>query len=147
MIARSIDALEHVGVPSPLVFPTEATVPETKRHLELRTILYQLVKATVRHGGCTGSDQFVYWNAADPRRCLAPDLFVRFGAPEEDFDSWKTWERGAPQLAVEIVSESDAGEDDWAKKLEKYRELGVVELVRFDADRKAGERLRIWDRL
>ena len=35
-----------------------------------------------------GSDQFVYWNAADPARGLAPDAFVRFGAPDEDFDTW-----------------------------------------------------------
>lgn len=147
MIARNVEALEHVGTPSRLVFPSEATVPETKRHLELRTILYQLLKGAVRDRACTGSDQFVYWNAADPRRCLAPDAFVRFGSPEEDFDSWKTWERGAPQLAVEVASDSDARGDEWARKLEKYRELGVLELVRFDPDRSAGARLGVWDRI
>lgn len=89
-----------------------------------------------------GSDQFVYWDPTDPSECLAPDAFVRLGAPDERFDSWKTWERGAPHLAVEIVSGSDASEAEWALKLRKYHRLGICEVVRFDPE---GGDLRIWD--
>jgi hypothetical protein len=78
---------------------------------------------------------------------LAPDVFLRLGSPDVTFDSWKTWERGAPELAVEIVSDSDASEAGWNTKLERYHALGIRELVRFDADAPAGERIRVWDRI
>ena len=131
----------------PVCFPVEALVPESKRHFELRTALYQVLKASFASRACIGSDQFVYWNAADPSRCLAPDVFLRLGSPDTIFDSWKTWERGAPELAVELVSNSDASESVWESKLARYHELGVRELVRFDADADAGERIRVWDRI
>jgi hypothetical protein len=40
--------------------------------------------------------QIVYFDASDPARCLAPDLFVRTGVPDAAFGSWKVWERGTP---------------------------------------------------
>jgi hypothetical protein len=60
--------------------------------------------------------------------------------------SWKTWERGAPEVAVEIVSDSDAPAPTWANKLARYKKLGVVELVRFDPAAAEGSRMRVWDR-
>lgn len=44
----------------------------------------------------------------------------------------KTWERGAPQVGVEIIGPSDAKELAWAQKFERYRQAGVAELVRFN---------------
>ncbi|WP_437943723.1 Uma2 family endonuclease [Sorangium sp. So ce281] len=138
--------LRHVRAPSPLHFPEEALEPETRRHLELRTLLYVVLK-TFAARASIGSDQFVYWSASDPSRCLAPDAFVRLDTPDTPFGSWKTWERGAPELAVEIVSEHDSDPQTWADKLRKYHELGVLELVAFDPDAAPGERLRVWDRI
>ncbi len=121
-------------------------MPESKRHLMLRTYLFQLLSFHFSDQACIGSDQFVYWNARDPRRCLAPDVFLRHGMRDDLFASWKTWERGTPQLAVEITSESDQRGPAWEEKLERYHELGVEELVRFDLDAPAGQRLRVWNR-
>lgn len=115
-------------------------MPETKLHLTLRTGLYLILARELAARACIGSDQFVYWNAKDPRRCLAPDAFVKLGAPDVVFDSWKTWERGTPELAVEILSESDDRDD----KLDRYHELGVRELVTFDP---GDARVRVWDRI
>ncbi|WP_437586161.1 Uma2 family endonuclease [Sorangium sp. So ce1000] len=96
-------------------------------------------------GVAIGSDQFVYWDAGDPQKCLSPDLFVKLGAREEMFDVWKVWERGAPDLAVEIVSASDRRDADWSTKLARYQSSGIGEVVRFDPD---GEQpLRVWDRV
>jgi Uma2 family endonuclease len=128
-------------------FPVEATVPETKRHLKLRTLLFQILEHALADRASIGCDQFVYWDASDPRVCLAPDAFIRLGEPDTLFDSWKTWERGAPELAVEIVSEFDTSERSWETKLGRYRQMGVRELVRFDADASPAEQLRIWDRV
>ncbi|WP_437337523.1 Uma2 family endonuclease [Sorangium sp. So ce394] len=121
-------------------------MPETKRHLEMRTLLYLVLKA-FSDRAAIGSSQFVYWSASNPSRCLAPDAFVRLGTPDTPFGSWKTWERGAPELAVEIVSEHDADPQIWTEKLGKYHELGVMELVAFGPEAAPGERLRVWDRI
>lgn len=128
--------------PRVIAFPTGAQVPETKRHLEIRTALYAILKHALGDRAMIGSEQFVYWDPTDPSECLAPDAFVRLGAPDERFDTWKTWERGAPHVAVEIVSGSDASHTTWASKLGKYHRLGTAEVVRFDPD---GGELRIWD--
>ena len=132
--------------PRALHFPVEATVPEHKKHLELRTLLY-LVLGTLRREHTIGSDQFVYWDPTDPSRCLAPDALVRLGVPDSIFGSWKTWERGVPEVAVEIVSDSDASSASWDAKLLRYQELGVRELVRFDPDEAPSLQVRIWDQV
>jgi hypothetical protein len=132
--------------PASLHFPVAAEVPETKRHLELRTLLF-VVLGTLGAEHTIGCDQFVYWDPTDPSRCLSPDGFVRLGVPDSMFDSWKTWERGVPEVAIEIASKSDASELAWDVKLRRYRELRVPELVRFDPDETPERQLRIWDRI
>ncbi|CAN5851141.1 hypothetical protein BH11MYX4_BH11MYX4_26730 [soil metagenome] len=142
---REHAAVRYVRAPVPLHFPTEAEMPESKLHLALRTFLFQLLQFTFGESCCVGSEQFVYWRASDPKTCLAPDVFVKLGAKDSRFDSWKTWERGTPELAVEIVSDSDRR--GWDDKLAEYRDLGVRELVRFDSEAESGQRLRVWDRV
>jgi Uma2 family endonuclease len=144
---RALLALRYVRAPRPIVFPSEAEVPEGKRHLQLRTFLFQLLQFAFARECSIGSDQFVYWNASDPKRCLAPDAFVRLGVPDGLFDVWKTWEHGTPELAVEILSRSDGPDEPWNDKLARYHELGVRELVRFDPQAPAGSRIRVWDRV
>lgn len=139
-----IGGVRYLSAPRPVYFPEADQVPESKRHLELRTLLYQVLKLAFADRAAIGCDQFVYWDPTDPRACLAPDAFVRWGEPDHLFGSWKVWEHGAPQVAVEVISASDERDRDWGAKLEKYRRLGVTELVRFDP-RSADRALRIWD--
>lgn len=136
----------YVRPPRPVHFPESAEMPETSLHLRLRTALFLLVSDFVGQRGAVGSEQFVYWDPSDPRQCLAPDLMVRMGAVPELFPTWQSWERGAPHLGVEIVSQFDAGEAEWRKKLVRYRKAGIGEVVRFDPD-DAVRPLRLWDRL
>lgn len=130
---------------TPLHFPEHEQVPETKRHLKLRTLLFEVLELAFAKQNAVGCDQFVYWDAEDPRVCLAPDAFVRLGEPDSLFGSWKVWEHsGPPHVAIEIISSDDSRDRDWQAKLARYARLGVFELVRFDAEASA-ERLRIWD--
>jgi Uma2 family endonuclease len=139
-------ARRYLRPPEPKHFPVEEEVPETRRHLRLRTTLFDAVRRAFEDRACLGSEQFVYWDPTDPTQCCAPDLFVHVGEPDAEFDCWKTWERGAPQLAVEVISKSDARDRPWDAKLARYARLGVNELVRFDGDDTA-QPLRIWDRV
>lgn len=139
-----VGKFHYVRAPVPVHFPSEAQVLESKRHLLLRTLVYQFLDPAFAQVAAIGCDQFVYWDPTDPRACLAPDAFVRFGDPDDLFSSWKTWERGAPHVAVEIISDTDRGEAIWQEKLHRYRRLGVAELVRFEPD-SSEPPLRIWD--
>jgi Uma2 family endonuclease len=121
-------------------------MPETRRHLRLRTGLFEAIHRAFADRASVGSEQFVYWDPTDPAQCCAPDVFVHVGEPDAEFDCWKTWERGAPELAVEIISKSDARDRPWEAKLVRYARLGVAEIVRFDGD-DAAQPLRIWDRV
>jgi hypothetical protein len=130
--------------PEPVYFPSTERVPETKHHLERRTALYQSIKRELASSASIGCDQFVYWDPTTAKKRLAPDVFVRLGAADHLFETWKTWERGAPDLGVEIVSDSDQGQPEWKGKIDRYRAAGIREVVRFQPkDRRRP--LRIWD--
>src|SRR5271155_5196300 len=118
--ARSPESHVYQRTPTPVSFPEAEEVPETNRHLELRTALYLILKRELSGVATLGSDQFVYYDPRTSKKRLAPDVFVRLGTPHRTFRVWKTWERGAPDLGVEIVSDSDEGEPDWNEKLERY---------------------------
>src|SRR5262245_14489563 len=86
--------VRYVRAPEPIRFPEEEEVPEGYAHLVVRTFLFQLLSFALGPEHSVGSDQFVYWNASDPKRKLSPDVFVRLGAPQQAFGSWKTWAQG-----------------------------------------------------
>lgn len=140
----------YVRAPVPIHFPSEESpaekVSETKRHLEARTALFLLLEDALAGSAAVGSEQFVYSDAGDPQKCLSPDVFVKVGSREQSFDNWKSWELGAPDLAVEIVSASDRRDADWAEKMARYLASGIREVVRFDPlDPK--QPVRVWDRV
>ncbi|HEY6726216.1 MAG TPA: Uma2 family endonuclease [Polyangiaceae bacterium] len=137
------DSFEYVRPLRPLRFPAEAKVLESRRHLEVRTALYQLLSFHLEGRATVGSDQFVYFDASNPKACLAPDVFLQLGAEGPEIESWKTWERGTPDLAIEIASRSDAPDEPWQQKLDRYHTLGVRELVLFNP--RVPPTVRIWD--
>lgn len=146
-------SFRHVRPVRPLRFPTtepeDERLPQSRRHHHLCQALYEILRAVVDPSKDTvGADQFVYFNAKRPQRCLAPDVFVKRGVPDRDFNSWKAWKKGAPEVAFEVLSPSDSREP-WTleEKIERYHELGVRELFVFDVDAEPGRRLRAWDRL
>ena len=141
--------LPHVREPAPVHFPVEEEVPEGFAHLVVRTFLFRLLSFALGPGHTVGSDQFVYWDASSAQRRLAPDVFVRLNHPQPpQLGSWQTWVGGgAPDLAVEILSPNEGDGTTWHEKLARYHQLGVKELVRFDAEAVEGLRLRVWDRV
>jgi Uma2 family endonuclease len=134
----------YVRPPAPLHFPSQEVVPETGFHLRIRTALFLLLDRALRGKAFVGSDQFVYWDATNPKHCLAPDVLVRVGGPLEILRSFKTWEHGAPHVAVEIISRDDRRDHDWEENLARYRRTGIREVVRFDPE-NAATPLRLWD--
>ena len=106
---------------------------------EIQTYILELLRPLVeRYLGerevlaHVGSDQYVYWRQHDPQACVAPDLYVLPGVPQDiAIDVWKVWERGVvPQLAIEVVGRDP--HKDYEDAPRRYAELGVDELVVFD---------------
>jgi len=134
----------YLREPVPLHFPEEERVPESKVHRLLTNRLFEAVERELGDHALVASDQFVYFDPSDPKKCLAPDLAVRVGATNRLIRTWKTWELGAPHVGVEIVSDTDSSESALAATLERYRRAGIAELVRFDPESR-DRPLRLWD--
>lgn len=143
-LAHSKPTRRYLRAPIPLHFPEDEQVPEGSIHWELLVLLCQSVRHSLGDTALVSSDQFVYWDPTDPKRCLAPDLAVRVGGPNLLVSSWKTWEHGAPHVGVEIVSSWDKATSTTEQELERYRQAGIAEVVRFDPT-ETDARLRLWD--
>ena len=143
--------LRHLPPERKLSFPSsnpEWEMPESGRHGRLCELIYQVLRAATGRENTVGKDHFVYYDGSEPKRCLAPDAFVKLGVKHHLVDAWKTWELGTPELCVEILSPSDTGEKlTFREKLRRYAALGTRELVVFHADGRAGRRVRAWDRV
>jgi hypothetical protein len=144
--------LRHVRPVQPLDFPEqepdEERMGQGRRHYKLCKALYEMLCAVCVPEHTVGADQLVYFDAANPKRCLAPDAFVTLGVHDHDFDAYLVWEEGTPDLAFEVLSPSDTPERwTFKEKVRRYHALGVRELVTFHVDAPPGKRLRIWDRL
>jgi len=139
----------HVRALKPVEFPStdaEWDMPEGERHARLCEIIYQLLRAAAGDTASVGADQFVYFDAADPKRKCAPDAFLKRGPVRRNFPSWKTWEFGTPELCIEILSPSETQEVlSLEQKIERFRAMGVNEVLVYDADAQPGAALRAWD--
>jgi Uma2 family endonuclease len=116
------------------------------RHGRLCEVLHQILRALLGPGSTVGMNNFVHFDASDPRRKCAPDGFVKLDVPHTLFDSFKTWEHGAPELCVEILSRDTEEKLTLQEKLELFHTIGVSEVVVFEVDAPAGRRIRAWDR-
>lgn len=122
-------------------------MPEGDLHFERRVLLYQILRRAFGDEVLVSSDQFVYFDPTDPKKCLSPDVGFRTGTRQQRLPIWKTWELGAPHVGVELVSPSDRSRvRDLETKLERYRQAGINELVRFDSENPKSP-LRFWDLL
>jgi hypothetical protein len=119
--------------PRPLIFPSDEKRMENKWHRLVCKLLYDLLVAVFGDRILLGWDQFLYWDAGDPKKNVAPDVFGRTGETDRIFPSWKTWELGVPNFVFEIVSES-SWPQDVAEKPSIYDHLGVNEVVVFDPE-------------
>ena len=58
------------------------------------------------------SNQFVYYEEGEPRKRLAPDLFITFGVQKRPRRSYKVWVEGKyPDVVVEFTSRKTKRED------------------------------------
>ena len=75
----------------------------------------------------------MYYEEGNPRKSVAPDVFVVVGASrDEDRDTYLLWrEPKAPDFVLEVTSKSTR-RNDLVTKRALYESLGVVEYFMFD---------------
>ena len=78
------------------------------------------------------ADLLIYYEEGDPRKSVAPDVFVVFGAAKHKRMVYKLWEEPkAPDFVLEVASEN-TWQQDLGRKRALYAELGVREYWLFD---------------
>ena len=78
------------------------------------------------------ADLLIYYEEGDPRKSVAPDVFVVFGAAKRKRMVYKLREEPkAPDFVLEVASEN-TWQQDLGRKRALYAELGVREYWLFD---------------
>ena len=107
---------------------------ETDVHRDLMVDLIAMLREYFRddpHVYISGN-LFLYYQEGDPRRVVAPDVFVVKGIPGHQRRIYKLWEEDRPpDIVFEVTSPSTRGED-LRTKHDLYARLGVTEYFLFD---------------
>lgn len=108
---------------------------ETGIHVHTILALYDALKRYFRWRRpdvYVAANQFLYYQEGDPRKVVAPDVFVVFGLDNRFRRIYKLWEEGqAPSVVFEISSASTQNTDMGFKR-QLYASLGVQEYVLAD---------------
>ena len=90
-------------------------------------------------------DLLIYYEEGNPRKSVAPDAFVVFGAEHRQRMTYKLWEEPkAPDFALEVASPNTWREDEGPKR-RLYARLGVNEYWQYDpTGEHLGVRLKGW---
>jgi Uma2 family endonuclease len=121
-------------------YPTEERkkMGETDyQHIQI-SILEQMLRVFLenRQDVYLASDLMFYYEEGNPRKRLAPDLMVCFGAENKLRRSYKLWEEKiVPQFVIEVASK-ETWEKDVTIKRRLYEKLGVKEYYVLDPEYK-----------
>jgi Uma2 family endonuclease len=130
--------------PSRLSLPTQDELPcddgvpmETQRHkLQMDLLIDALLPwLAARKDGYVGGNMFVYFSAAQLKteEFRGSDFFAVLGVPKTERKSWVVWEEGkAPDVVIELLSESTAPQDKTEKKEIYQDRLRVPEYFWYD---------------
>ena len=127
---------QRVLSPAAIEYPSGDGEPLAENDWQLRAILdafgvldhYFRDRPDVYVSG----DLFIYYEEGNPRARVAPDVFVVFGVPKHNRQTYKLWEEGpVPAFVMEVASRGTWREDD-GRKAELYQWLGVREYWQYD---------------
>ncbi|MCC5629237.1 Uma2 family endonuclease [Nostoc sphaeroides CHAB 2801] len=124
--------------------PTQAELPyddgipmESARHKAQMDLLIDALIPWLseREDGFIGGNMFVYYSLAQVRNkdFKGPDFFAVLGVPKGERRSWVVWEEGkAPDIVIELLSDSTAQADKNFKKLIYQNQMRVPEYFWYD---------------
>jgi len=139
-LARTNGATRTPAAPRParpIFYPESDGKPmaETGRHVfELLRLLATLM---AWYGDeplvLVGSNQFLYYEEGNPRKSVAPDLYLTKGILKEPpRNTYRLWVEGLPPTFVIEVTSPKTRREDQVKKRAIYEQMGVAEYVLYD---------------
>jgi len=137
MVTRAKPGIDFSSFPESDGEPMAETLPNVIQMVDLQWTLQTLFDLQGRAGMTTvGGNQFVYYNPANGRDNISPDVYVAFDRPPPGPSKWQTWVEGAfPAIVFEITSPSTQGQDlsdARGGKRRLYAELGAREYYIYD---------------
>ncbi len=128
---------QHPFIPAedPL-YPSSDGLPLAENDWQLEAILDAVGVLKIRYGGrpdvYVSGDLLIYYEEGNPRKSVAPDVFVVFGAAQHKRNVYKLWEEPkVPDFVLEVASEN-TWREDLGRKRSLYAELDVREYWLFD---------------
>ncbi len=131
-------SLRESKIATPIFYPESDGEPmaETDTHRKLMMELIYELEAFFRDKSdvyVSGNLMF-YYAEGNPRKCIAPDVFVVRGVGNHPRRTFKLWEeKHAPEVVFEISSRQTWG-DDLQRKWQLYQQIGVREYFIFDPE-------------
>ena len=118
------------------LYPSSDGLPLAENDWQLEAILDAVGALKIRFGNrpdvYVSGDLLIYYEEGNPRKSVAPDVFVVFGAADHKRNVYKLWEEPkAPDIVLEVASEN-TWKEDLGRKRALYAELGVREYWLFD---------------
>jgi Uma2 family endonuclease len=110
---------------------------ESQRHKHQMDLLLETLYPWLekREDGYAGGNMFVYFSASQLKNqdFKGPDFFAVLDVPKTERKSWVVWEEGkAPDIVIELLSESTAHIDKTEKKLIYQNRMRVPEYFWYD---------------
>ena len=120
----------------PIHYPSSDGRPMAENDAKRSAIMYGIGALTRHFKGrrdvYVSGDLLIYYEEGDPRRSIAPDVFVVFGVKNRQRQNYKLWEEGqAPAFVLEVASPS-TWRDDLGWRRSVYARLGVREYWQYD---------------
>ena len=120
----------------PIHYPSSDGRPMAENDAQRSAIMYGISALTRHFKGrrdvYVSGDLLIYYEEGDPRKSIAPDIFVVFGVRNRERQDYKLWEEGqAPAFVLEVASPS-TWRDDLGRKRSLYARLGVREYWQYD---------------
>ena len=118
------------------LYPSSDGQPLAENDWQLRAILDAVAVLDEHFVGrpdvYVSGDLLIYYEEGNPRKCVAPDVFVVFGVAKHHRMIYKLWaEPKAPDFVLEVASENTWKQDEGPKRV-LYAELGIQEYWMFD---------------
>jgi Uma2 family endonuclease len=127
---------QAVILEEPIYYPDSDGEPMAESDSQRHSLIY-LVAALEEHFQSqedvyVSGNLLIYYEEGNPKRSVAPDVFVVFDVPKHDRDSYQTWVEGkGPDVVMEITSRSTR-QVDAKEKPTLYQQLGVREYFQYD---------------
>lgn len=110
-------------------------IAETDRHRKLMVDFIQMLEHHFREANniYVSGNLLIYYEEGNPRKSIAPDVFVVFGVGKKPLRTYLTWEEGnTPDFVLEVASPSTYQHDFGSKKELYASVLAVKEYYIYD---------------